>query len=197
MKLSDTIFTYHSLSEKQGIYLSQKVDPFSITEAHTEAIWNLHPEEFHELHIHGRKVKTPRWQQAYGRNYQYSGSRNNALPIPTSMKPFMDWCQQHIDHSLNGMLLNWYDGASSHYIGAHRDDVRDLVVNSPIVTISLGEERKFRMRPYKEEGFHDFTICHGDVLVIPWETNLRWTHEVPSFKKYQGKRISVTLRAFK
>jgi hypothetical protein len=25
---------------------------------------------------------------------------------------------------------------------------------------------------------------------------LRWTHEVPHFRKYKGRRISVTLRAF-
>ena len=26
--------------------------------------WALHPDEFHEIKMHGRPVKTPRWQQA-------------------------------------------------------------------------------------------------------------------------------------
>ena len=95
------------------------------------------------------------------------------------------------------MLLNWYDGASGHYIGAHRDDTRDLVVGSKIVTISLGEERTFRLRPLGLKGYKDYTMRSGEVIVVPWDTNLHWTHEVPSFRKHQGKRISVTLREFK
>jgi len=93
-------------------------------------------------------------------------------------------------------LLNWYDGQQGHYIGAHRDDTRDLHKDSPIVTISLGQERIFRMRRIGQKGFKDFTVRNGEVLVIPWDTNLKWTHEVPSFKKYIGKRISITLRAY-
>ena len=67
---------------------------------------------------------------------------------------------------------------------------------SPIVTISFGEERTFRLRPWKGKGFTDFAATHGSVLVMPYETNLAWTHEVPARKKLEGKRISVTLRAF-
>ena len=94
------------------------------------------------------------------------------------------------------MLVNWYDGNLGHYIGKHRDDTRDLVKGSPIVTISFGEERPFRLRPRKGNGFTDFPAREGAVFVMPWETNLEWTHEVPCHRKHQGRRISVTLRAF-
>jgi len=88
-----------------------------------------------------------------------------------------------------GLLLNWYEGQKGHYIGAHRDDTRDLFKDSPVVTISLGEERVFRMRKYKEKKLKkDITVRNGEVIVVPWNTNLNWTHEVPSFKKYGGKR---------
>lgn len=156
----------------------------------------MHPEEFHTVKMYGKEVFTPRWQQAYGKNYSYSGSKNNALPIPGLFKIFLEWSQENIDPRLNGLLLNWYDGQKDHYIGPHRDDTRDLVNDSPIVTISLGQERVFRMRKYGEKGFKDITMRNGSVLIIPWDTNLKWTHEVPSFKKYDSKRISITLRAF-
>ena len=62
---------------------------------------------------------------------------------------------------------------------------------------SVGQERFFRMLPHGMKGFKDITVRNGEVIVIPWETNLSWTHEVPAFKKYSGKRISITMRAFK
>jgi hypothetical protein len=31
---------------------------------------------------------------------------------------------------------------------------------------------------------------------MPFQTNAAWTHEVPAFRKWQGRRISVTFRAF-
>jgi hypothetical protein len=39
------------------------------------------------------------------------------------------------------------------------------------------------MRPHGKKGFNDFTVRNGEVIVIPWETNLSWTYEVPTFKK--------------
>ena len=97
-----------------------------------EAIWDLHPEEFHDIKMHGRTVKTPRWQQAYNKDYAYSGSKNNALPIPDVLAPYYTWCRENIDSCLNGILLNWYDGNLNHYIGKHRDSTKGcLLYTSP------------------------------------------------------------------
>jgi len=161
-----------------------------------EELWNLHPPDFHELLMHGRLVKTPRWQQAYGHSYEYTGSRNNALPVPPTLQPFLVWARANVDERLNGLLLNWYDGKADHYIGKHRDSRKGLVPDTPIVTISRGEERVFRLRPWGGQGYKDTLVTDGTALVMPWATNLAWTHEVPKMKKYRGRRISVTLRAF-
>ena len=84
----------------------------------------------------------------------------------------------------------------SHYIGAHRDSREGLIEGTPIVTVSLGEQRTFRLRPWEGRGFRDFAAPHGSVFVMPWGTNLAWTHEVPHAAAHTGRRISVTLRAF-
>ncbi len=163
------------------------------------AMWELHPREFHEIKIHGRLVKTPRWQQAFGKDYQYAGSLNRAQCMPVSLEPLLAWGQLYIDARLNAMLLNWYDGTLGHYIGKHRDSTTNMIAGSPIVTISFGEERTFRLRgwPSKQTcGPFDFRASNGCVFVMPWETNRAYTHEVPSFRQQSGKRISVTLRAF-
>ncbi len=161
-----------------------------------DELWNRHPPEPRRLLIHGREVPAPRWDQAYGCDYVYSGQVNAAEPVPDMLCPLLDWVNAAIDPQLNGVLVNWYDGSLGHYIGPHRDSVQNLVADSPIVTVSLGEERIFRMRPAAGKGYVDIPIPHGSVVIVPYATNRTWKHEVPRSKRHQGKRISVTFRAF-
>ena len=144
----------------------------------------------------GSWTKTPRWQQAYERDYVYSGSRNGALSLAPILAPLRDWARHAVDARLNGVLVNWYDGSLGHYIGRHRDSVRGLIPDSLIVTISLGEERAFRLRPYEGRGFTDLPLVDGAVVIVPLATNERWKHEVPASKRRRGRRVSVTLRSF-
>jgi alkylated DNA repair dioxygenase AlkB len=161
-----------------------------------DALWALHPDTFHEIVMHGRKVRTPRWQQAYGADYAYTGNVNRALPLAPAMEPWLAWARAEIDARLNGLLFNWYDGTAGHYIGKHRDSEVNRVEGTPIVTVSLGEERVFRVRPWRGDGFVDVPATHGGVIVMPWATNRAFTHEVPAPRGASGRRISVTLRAF-
>lgn len=86
-----------------------------------EALWSIHPSDFHEIVMHGRPVRTPRWQQAYGADYHYTGNTNRALPLVPPMPSWLAWAREQLDPRLNGLLLNWYDGEAGHYIGKHRD----------------------------------------------------------------------------
>src|SRR5207247_7035590 len=95
----------------------------------------------------------------------------------------------------NCILVNWYDSILLHYIGRHRDSIENVVPSTPIVTISFGEERMFRLRPWRGRGHVDFPAVNGVVFIMPFETNLNWTHELPRSKRRRGRRISVTLRA--
>ena len=189
-------FTKVMLDAQHGVYISKPVSELAKTGEAFDAIWNCHPTIFHKVKILGKEVPTPRWQQSYGKNYRYTGSENNALPIPEILMGFLEWSNKNIDERLNGLLLNWYDCRLVHYIGAHRDDTRDLIPGSPIVTISLGESRVVRMRPYKGKGFRDFPFQNGQAIVVPEATNQAWTHEVPHSKTQYGRRISVTLRGY-
>ncbi|RCJ21121.1 2OG-Fe(II) oxygenase [Nostoc minutum NIES-26] len=186
----------HQLDENHQFWIGNIPDDLHLTPAEFNILWDMHPCNFYEIKIYGRLVKTPRWQQAYGINYQYTGRINKALPIPLLLEPLFQWSKANIDNRLNGILLNWYDGKLHHYIGKHRDSTINILNGAPIVTISFGEERIFRLRPWKEEGYQDFMTKHGCVFVMPYETNKAWTHEVPLLKKYQRQRISITLRAF-
>lgn len=163
-----------------------------------EELWALHPAEFYEMRQPGtgKTIPVPRWQQAYGRDYQYSGNVNRALPIPPILEPYLVWVRNAFDARLNGLLLNWYDAELAHRIGPHRDSIAGLVEGAPIVTISLGAARVFRLSPAKGKGFVDYEMAHGAVFVLPWETNRRLKHAVPNRTRDTGRRISITLRAF-
>ena len=161
-----------------------------------EALWGMHPAERHEIRMVGRAVRIPRWQQAFERDYKFAGGVAAALPVPALLERFLDWSRAAVDARLNGLLVNWYDAAHRHYIGRHRDSPDGLVEGSPIVTISLGAERLFRLRPWKGPGPHDFAAADRAVFVVPYATNRAWTHEVPHRAIDAGRRISITLRAF-
>lgn len=192
----------HTLYQDDLIWSGQLPEALRLDEASFEALWSLHPEAFHEVTIAGRRVSNPRWEQAYNKDYAYAGNTNLAQALPTQLAPFLDWSQEHIDPRLNGLLVIWYDASLGHYIGKHRDATKGLVTGAPIVTLSFGETRTFRMRPAKGtahevgESYVDFSLVDGTVFVIPYETNQRWYHEVPKAKKYTSRRISITMRAF-
>lgn len=71
-----------------------------------------------------------------------------------------------------------------------------MVDGAPIVTISLGEERLFRVSLKNAKARRDFAASDGMVFIMLYETNLVWKHSVPRFARYKGRRISITLRAF-
>lgn len=189
-------FTATPLDAQHMLYSGSLPAELLPDESGFESMWNIRPTEFHEIMMHGRLVKTPRWQQAFGKDYHYTQRINRALPVLPLLAPYLAWGQRAVDPRLNGLLLNWYDGECEHYIGKHRDSVKNLIEGTPIVTISLGEERVFRLRPWKGKDSIDFAATPGRVFVMPWETNLAWTHEVPHHASRRGRRISVTLRAF-
>ena len=192
-------FEAHELGHTHKLWVGRLPDTLLPGAVEFKQVWQLHPAEFHEILMHGRLVKTPRWQQAYGRDYHYTGKVNKALPVPPLLEPFLRWARQNVDEALNGLLLNWYDGQVGHYIGRHRDSILNIIPGTPIVTISLGEERMFRLRPWptKPEATPiDFPARNGTVFVMPWETNRAFTHEVPASTRRTGCRISVTLRGF-
>lgn len=189
-------FQHHPLSDEHGFWTGRLPEELHFDAQEFEALWDLHPSDYHVIRMHGRPVKTPRWQQAYGEDYEYTGRVNRALPIPEALVPMLDWCRAIMDPRLNGILLNWYDGHLNHYIGKHRDSTKNIVHGAPIVTVSLGDVRIFRLRPWKAQGFKDFVADDGAVFVMPYATNLAWTHEVPVSRRHEDRRISATLRAF-
>lgn len=186
----------HALDNVHAIYTGRLPDELVAASDLLDQLFALRPVEPQFVRVPGGKmVAIPRRQAAFGANYSFAGAEAVAAVTPPLLQPFRDWVRQTIDPRMNGLLLNWYDGPDQ-YIGPHNDSTRDLCDDSPIVTITIGEERKFRMRPNQGSGFHDFPFPHGGFILIPYSTNRSWKHEVPKSRTYQGRRVSVTARCF-
>jgi alkylated DNA repair dioxygenase AlkB len=195
--------TRHELSTGHAFSVGTLPHSLILDQQEFATAWKLHPDYFHTIKMHGKLVTTPRWQQAYGKDYEYTGRVNAALPLDILTMPIpkiraiVSWRKGWIDQRLNGLLLNWYDGPLGHYIGKHRDSTKNMVKGAPIVTLSFGERRTFRLRPWRTSREHvGFDADNGTMFVMPYDTNLAWTHEVPRSTRSLGRRISFTLRAF-
>ena len=169
-----------------------------------KTIWDLHPIEHAEVMILGNLIPIPRWQCSYGKDYYFSGNVSKASEIPKEIKPYIDWVNSLGYGEFNGILMNFYQDGS-HYIGCHSDDTRQLVKNSPIVTITLalsGINRKFRIRNKLTKNIvKDITTPNGYVLVMGGKFQTEFKHEIVKITgnnaKQAGSRISITLRQFR
>lgn len=184
-------FTSHDLGDGHQFFSGSLPADLVWDASRFDEAWNLHPTWKQVIMMFGTPTETPRWQQAYGADYRYTGQTNHALPVPDFLAPLRTWARETIDPRLNGLLLNWYDGAG-HYIGPHHDDTRDLVPGSPIVTMSFGDTRVFRLTRTADgvKGRRDFPAANGVVFVMSYATNLVWKHSVPKSARYRGRRIS-------
>ena len=190
-------FECHTLDDDGNLFFCGELpEQLRVDDNGFEMLWRLHPQQYHIIKIHGRLVATPRWQQAFGADYYYTGRTNRALPLPEECLPILAWSWDVIHDELNGLLLNWYDGQLKHYIGPHHDNTTGLVEGAPIVTISFGEERIFRLSHPKTKQRRDFAARDGTAFITPYDTNLAWKHAVPRSARWRGQRISITIRAF-
>ena len=97
----------------------------------------------------------------------------------------------HLNHAV---VLCYRDGDDS--IGLHKDKMLDLDPEAPIVTISLGAERRWVLRDDIHNPTHEqqLTLTSGGAFVLGAQTNERFYHSVPKTPEACSVRISITFR---
>jgi alkylated DNA repair dioxygenase AlkB len=95
---------------------------------------------------------------------------------------------------LDSMGLNLYrDGADS--VAWHGDRIAKEIAEPIVAIVSVGEPRKFLLRP-RDRGTartRTFLLGRGDLLVTGGACQREWEHSVPKVAS-AGPRISVTFR---
>lgn len=191
------------LSEDSWLDTFQIPDRLIPNEEKFEELWSLHPTIQNKVMIRGHLKTMPRFQQSYIKDYWFSGMNSLSKSLPKPFKPYLDYFNDLEEYGgkFNQVLLNWYQNGHN-YIGSHRDDESQLRNDSPIVTLSLGAVRKFRVRKkWNKEVVKDIDMTPGLFLVMGGKFQKEFKHEVVkiSGKKGErtGRRISITLRQFR
>jgi len=94
----------------------------------------------------------------------------------------------------NFVLINWFR-AGGDKIGPHADDERDLVPDKPIISLSLGQERRFvfhTKKPFRKCG--EIMLKNGCIVIMNSGTQTHYKHGIPEMKKAKGDRWSLTFR---
>jgi alkylated DNA repair dioxygenase AlkB len=79
-------------------------------------------------------------------------------------------------------------------MGCHADDEKELGQNPVIASLSLGDQRVFKLHHKKCREKLDIVLGHGDLLVMAGSLQHHWQHSVPKTKKLKTPRINLTFR---
>jgi alkylated DNA repair dioxygenase AlkB len=83
------------------------------------------------------------------------------------------------------------DGSDS--VAWHADHIRKEIEDPIVALVSLGEPRKFLLRPKEGDSSRAFMLGRGDLLVTGGKTQRTWEHSVPKTSQ-AGPRISLAYR---
>jgi alkylated DNA repair dioxygenase AlkB len=161
------------------------------------------PWETHRLRLFGREVDAPRlscWIGDPHASYVYSGTRFEPHPWPPVLASLRERLQHACGARFNSVLANLYrDGRDS--MGWHSDDERELGNHPLIASLSLGAERRFRLRrrlPRTVKPAPSDTVSlvlpSGSVLRMAGATQRLYRHDLPKTRVAVGPRINLTFR---
>ena len=155
-----------------------------------------------KIKFYGKESLVPRlesWHGDEGMSYTYSGIKMDAKPWTKNLLMIKESIEPIAKTTFNSVLINYYrDGKDR--VAWHSDDEKELGKNPVIASVSLGAERKFKLRhkKYKENQLqHEVFLQNGSLLLMSGSTQHHWLHEIPRTAKPTGPRINLTFRVIK
>nr|WP_207758371.1 alpha-ketoglutarate-dependent dioxygenase AlkB [Aliamphritea spongicola] len=150
-----------------------------------------------QLKLFGRMVSIPRLQSFLGDagiEYTYSNLLMKARPWLPELLSLKAQTETASQCSFNTVLANLYrDGQDS--MGWHSDDEPELRRNPTIASVSLGQERRFLLRPKgSKKASIEIPLTGGSLLIMSGQLQHYWQHSVPKTARKIGPRINLTFR---
>nr|WP_283256113.1 alpha-ketoglutarate-dependent dioxygenase AlkB [Dyella humicola] len=155
--------------------------------------------EIHRIRIYGREVESPRlscWIGDPDATYVYSRTRFEPHPWTPALTALRARVEEACATRFNSVLANLYrNGQDS--MGWHSDNEPELGAQPVIASLSLGAERRFRLRAKRGEGkrqVHVVELGHGSLLRMAGDTQHLYVHDLPKTTSAVGPRINLTFR---
>src|SRR5438045_2569379 len=121
----------------------------------------------------------------------WSAQSGEPLEPPILERIRVALCERY-DRTFDSVGFNLYrDGRDS--VAWHADRIPKEIEAPIVVLVSLGEPRKFLLRPKGGGPSRAFLLGRGDLLVTGGNTQRTWDHSVPKVK-HAGPRISLAYR---
>jgi alkylated DNA repair dioxygenase AlkB len=115
--------------------------------------------------------------------------------VPPSLERMRSLLSDRYGTEFDSAGMNLYrDGRDS--VAWHRDRIAKEISDPIVVLVSLGEPRRFLVRPHNLVGggrSRPFRLGGGDLLVTGGRFQREWEHSVPKVAK-AGPRISIAFR---
>ena len=119
-------------------------------------------------------------------------ARNGTPLAPSVLEEMRATLSQRYGVLFDSAGFNFYrDGHDS--VAWHRDKIPQHIPRPVVALVSLGEPRRFLLRPRGGGRSRPFPLGHGDLLVTGGETQRTWEHAVLKVA-HAGPRISVAFR---
>jgi alkylated DNA repair dioxygenase AlkB len=156
------------------------------------------------IRIAGKTIAVPRLQCWMGDahcRYAYSGIPLVPVKWTDTLREIRDQASAVTGLPLNCVLANLYrDGSDS--VAWHADDEPQLGESPAIVSVSLGESRKFQFKRKPRLGLseeqlterHEILLETGMLVLMEPGVQEHWVHQVPKTKRPVGARINLTFR---
>ena len=111
---------------------------------------------------------------------------------PALLEELRDALSRHYGVQFDSAGFNFYrNGQDS--VAWHRDKIPQRIHQPIVALVSLGEPRRFLLRPRGGGPSRPFPLGHGDLLVTGGDTQRTWEHAVLKVAR-AGPRISIAFR---
>lgn len=155
------------------------------------------PWEQHRVRLFGREMPAPRlscWIGDAGATYTYSRVRFEPRPWTPTLEHLRERVSVHCGVAFNSVLANLYrDGADA--MGWHSDDEPELGPRPVIASLSLGAQRRFRLRDRRQRGrSFGIELASGSLLIMAGDTQRHYQHALPRTRAGVGPRLNLTFR---
>lgn len=149
------------------------------------------------IRIAGREIPTPRlqaWVGDSGALMRYSGLNFAPAPWTPSLQSVRSKLELSCSARFNSVLVNCYRNERDS-VSWHADDEPELGPSPTIASLSLGETRRFCLKPKRGKAKRiDLQLHDGDLLVMSGDIQREWLHAVPKETTSRAERINLTFR---